>query len=70
MSGVSAFGQIAGGPPAGFVGQRRTTGAGIAAAGLFLLPAVFLFGLAARRSPAIEQRSTPDDLQIGNSAPL
>jgi DHA3 family tetracycline resistance protein-like MFS transporter len=67
---ADALGQIAGGPPAGFVGQRRSTGAGIATAGLFLLPAVFLFGLGARRSPAIAQRSTPDDLQIGNSAPL
>jgi DHA3 family tetracycline resistance protein-like MFS transporter len=49
---ADALGQIAGGPPAGLVGQRRGTGPGIATAGLFLLPAVALFLLAARRSPA------------------
>ena len=48
---ADALGQIAGGPPAGLVGQRRSIGAGIATSGLFLLPAVALFALAARRSP-------------------
>jgi DHA3 family tetracycline resistance protein-like MFS transporter len=48
---ADALGQIAGGPPAGLVAQRRSVGAGISAAGLFLLPAVALFALAARRSP-------------------
>lgn len=48
---ADALGQIAGGPPAGLVGQRRGTGLGIATSGLFLLPAVALFALAARRSP-------------------
>jgi DHA3 family tetracycline resistance protein-like MFS transporter len=50
---ADALGQIVGGPPVGVVGQRRSIGAGISAAGLFLLPAVGLFALAARRSPAL-----------------
>ncbi|MEU4242166.1 MFS transporter [Actinoplanes sp. NPDC026619] len=48
---ADALGQIVGGPPAGVVGQRRSLGAGISAAGFFLLPAAALFALAARRSP-------------------
>jgi DHA3 family tetracycline resistance protein-like MFS transporter len=48
---ADALGQIAGGPPVGLVAQRRSLGAGISAAGLFLLPAVALFAMAARRSP-------------------
>jgi DHA3 family tetracycline resistance protein-like MFS transporter len=51
QSQADALGQIAGGPPTGLVGQRRSIGAGIATAGLFLLPAVALFALAAGRSP-------------------
>ncbi|GIF18066.1 DHA3 family tetracycline resistance protein-like MFS transporter [Actinoplanes tereljensis] len=47
---ADALGQIVGGPPAGVVGQRRSIGAGISMAGLFLLPAVALFALAARHS--------------------
>jgi DHA3 family tetracycline resistance protein-like MFS transporter len=50
---ADALGQIVGGPPVGLVGQRRSIGAGISAAGLFLLPAIGLFALAARRSPAV-----------------
>jgi DHA3 family tetracycline resistance protein-like MFS transporter len=50
---ADALGQIVGGPPVGLVGQRRSIGAGISAAGLFLLPAVALFALAARRSPRV-----------------
>jgi MFS transporter, DHA3 family, tetracycline resistance protein len=50
---ADALGQIVGGPPVGVVAQRRSIGAGISAAGLFLLPAVGLFALAARRSPAV-----------------
>jgi DHA3 family tetracycline resistance protein-like MFS transporter len=49
---ADALGQIAGGPPVGVIGQRRTIGAGIATSGFFLVPAVALFALAARRSPA------------------
>ena len=56
---ADALGQIAGGPPAGLVGQRRGTGLGIATSGFFLLPAVALFALAARRSPAAPIE--PDD---------
>jgi DHA3 family tetracycline resistance protein-like MFS transporter len=52
QSQADALGQIAGGPPVGFIAQRRTLGAGISAAGLFILPAIALFALAARRSPA------------------
>jgi predicted MFS family arabinose efflux permease len=48
---ADALGQIVGGPPVGLVGQKRSIGAGISAAGLFLLPAIGLFALAARRSP-------------------
>ncbi|GAA2604666.1 MFS transporter [Paractinoplanes durhamensis] len=48
---ADALGQIVGGPPAGVVGSRRSLGAGISAAGVFLLPAAALFALAARRSP-------------------
>jgi Major Facilitator Superfamily len=46
---VDALGQIAGGPPAGYVGQRMSTGAGVTTSGLFVLPAVLLFGWAALR---------------------
>jgi predicted MFS family arabinose efflux permease len=49
---ADALGQIAGGPPAGLVAERRSIGAGVSVAGLFLLPAVALFALAARRTPA------------------
>ena len=49
---ADALGQIVGGPPVGVVAQRRSAGAGISAAGLFLLPAVALFGYATRNSPA------------------
>lgn len=51
QSQADALGQIMGGPPVGFVAQRRTLGAGISAAGLFILPAIALYTLAARRSP-------------------
>ncbi|MBU2662634.1 MFS transporter [Actinoplanes bogorensis] len=53
VSQADALGQVAGGPPAGFVAQRRAVGAGISVAGLFVVPAVALFALAARRSPAL-----------------
>jgi DHA3 family tetracycline resistance protein-like MFS transporter len=52
QSQADALGQIVGGPPVGLVAQRRTLGAGISVAGLFILPAVVLYALAARRSPA------------------
>ena len=47
---ADALGQIAGGPPVGVLAQRRSLGAGLSVAGLFLAPAVVLFALAARRS--------------------
>ncbi|MEV6851871.1 MFS transporter [Actinoplanes sp. NPDC051411] len=53
---ADALGQIVGGPPAGLIGQRRSIGAGISAAGLFLLPAAGLFALAARRRPVAAER--------------
>jgi len=59
---ADALGQIAGGPPVGLVGQKRSIGAGLSAAGLFLLPAVALFALAARRSPATADRSPGEDV--------
>ncbi|MGK5678317.1 MFS transporter [Actinoplanes sp. URMC 104] len=49
---ADALGQMAGGPPAGVVAHRRTIGAGISVAGLFVLPAVALFALASRARPA------------------
>ncbi|MBB5874440.1 DHA3 family tetracycline resistance protein-like MFS transporter [Allocatelliglobosispora scoriae] len=49
QSQVDALGQIAGGPPAGYAGQRRSMGAGIATSGLFVVPAVVLFALVASR---------------------
>jgi MFS family permease len=58
---ADALGQIVGGPPVGLVGQRRSIGAGISAAGLFLLPAVVLFAVAARR-PAVPQASARHEL--------
>jgi DHA3 family tetracycline resistance protein-like MFS transporter len=61
QSQADALGQIIGGPPAGLVGQRRSIGAGIATGGLFLLPAVALFALAARRSPTTAAAATPAD---------
>jgi MFS family permease len=50
---ADALGQIAGGPPVGVVAQRRSLGAGLSMAGLFLVPAVALFTLAARRSEPV-----------------
>jgi DHA3 family tetracycline resistance protein-like MFS transporter len=61
QSQADALGQIVGGPPVGFVAQRRTLGTGISAAGLFILPAIALFALAARRSPATP---APDDSDL------
>ncbi|MDY7087970.1 MAG: MFS transporter [Actinomycetota bacterium] len=52
VSQADALGQVAGGPPAGFVAQRRAVGAGISVAGLFVVPAVALFTLATARRPA------------------
>jgi DHA3 family tetracycline resistance protein-like MFS transporter len=49
-SQVDALGQIAGGPPVGYVGQRFSMGTGIAASGLFLLPAAAFFAWGAARS--------------------
>ncbi|MGW5670905.1 hypothetical protein, partial [Micromonospora sp. NPDC003776] len=59
-SQVDAAGQIAGGPPAGWVGQRASLGAGVVTAGVCLVPAVFWFALAARRSPSSAEVETPD----------
>jgi MFS family permease len=53
---ADALGQIVGGPPAGVVGSRYSIGAGISAAGVFLLPAAGLFALATRRSPLSAER--------------
>jgi DHA3 family tetracycline resistance protein-like MFS transporter len=58
QSQADALGQIVGGPPVGLVAQRRGIGAGISAAGFLILPAIALYALAARRSPAAP---TPDD---------
>ncbi|MFR9780584.1 hypothetical protein ACL02O_31615 [Micromonospora sp. MS34] len=58
---MDAAGQIAGGPPAGWIGQRTSLGAGVVTAGVFLVPAVFWFALAARRSPARVEAAMPDD---------
>ena len=58
---ADALGQIAGGPPAGIVGQRRGIGLGIATSGLFLLPAVAFFALAARRSPTAPIATITDE---------
>lgn len=52
QSQVDALGQIAGGPPVGYVGQRFSIGTGIAASGLFLLPAAVFFACGAARSSA------------------
>ncbi len=58
QSQADALGQIVGGPPVGFIAQRRGLGAGISAAGLFIVPAIALYALAAHRSPATPM---PDD---------
>lgn len=50
---VDALGQIAGGPPSGIVGQRVSMGAGILTSGLFVLPAVLLFGWAAGKAQPV-----------------
>jgi MFS transporter, DHA3 family, tetracycline resistance protein len=55
---ADALGQIVGGPPAGLVGQKRSIGAGISAAGLFLLPAMIVFAVAARRPAASEPQAS------------
>jgi len=47
---VDALGQIAGGPPSGYAGQRLSIGVGILTSGLFILPAVLLFAWAAGRT--------------------
>ena len=59
QSQVDALGQIAGGPPAGWVGQRASMGAGIATSGAFLLPAVLCFALAARRTSLAARAVAP-----------
>ncbi|MBL7253998.1 MFS transporter [Paractinoplanes lichenicola] len=51
VSQADALGQVAGGPPAGFVAQRRAIGAGISVAGLFVVPAVALYVLATASRP-------------------
>jgi DHA3 family tetracycline resistance protein-like MFS transporter len=56
---VDAVGQILGGPPAGWVGQRVSVGAGITTSGLFLLPAVLFFALATGRSRERASRQQP-----------
>ncbi|WP_127501723.1 MFS transporter [Actinoplanes solisilvae] len=53
---ADALGQVAGGPPAGVVAQRGAIGSGISVAGLFVLPAVVLYALAARVKPAAAVR--------------
>jgi MFS transporter len=55
---ADALGQIAGGPPVGLVAGRRSTGAGLSLAGIFLLPAVSIFAWAARR-PEFRNRRSP-----------
>jgi DHA3 family tetracycline resistance protein-like MFS transporter len=63
---ADALGQIAGGPPVGVVAQRRSTGSGISAAGLFLLPAVALFSLGVHRYPT----AVPEpERQVGSAVP-
>ena len=59
QSQVDALGQIACGPPAGWVGQRASMGAGIATSGAFLLPAVLCFALAARWTPRATRAVVP-----------
>ncbi len=59
---ADALGQIAGGPPVGVVAQRRSLGAGLSVAGLFLLPAVALFAMAARRTPST---APVESLEVG-----
>jgi DHA3 family tetracycline resistance protein-like MFS transporter len=46
---VDAAGQIVGGPPIGYVGERLTIRAALVATGLVLVPAVWLVGAARRR---------------------
>lgn len=65
QSQADALGQIAGGPPVGFIAQRRGLGAGISAAGLFILPAIALYAFAAHRSPAAPR---PDDVTVEQPA--
>lgn len=50
QSQADALGQIVGGPPVGYVGQRFSMGAGIATSGLLLVPAVAFFARGATRS--------------------
>jgi DHA3 family tetracycline resistance protein-like MFS transporter len=66
---ADALGQIAGGPPVGVVASRRSLGAGISVAGLFLLPAVALFGLAARRTPAVPPFPAPEAAGVQTQQP-
>ncbi|WP_250033047.1 MFS transporter [Paractinoplanes maris] len=60
VSQADALGQVAGGPPVGLVAQRRALGAGISVAGLFVLPAVALYALAARRAPTPQPDSAAE----------
>ena len=50
---LDALGQVVGGPPAGAIGARTGAGLGVSTAGIFLLPAVGLFALAARRTRVV-----------------
>src|SRR6185312_5626958 len=60
VSQADALGQVAGGPPAGLVAQRRAIGAGISVAGLFVLPAVALFALATTSRAATADAGSPE----------
>jgi DHA3 family tetracycline resistance protein-like MFS transporter len=59
QSQADALGQIIGGPPVGLVAQRRTLGVGISVAGLFIIPAIALYTLAARRSAVTPAPAPP-----------
>ena len=62
-----ALGQIAGGPPAGLIAQRAGPAAGIATAGLFLVPAAALFlvgALAGRHQGQHRRRGPPGGVQV------
>lgn len=64
QSQADALGQIAGGPPIGYLARRTSIGAGIAASGLLLVPAVVAFGLAALFSRSAEPAEPAEPLPV------
>ncbi len=61
---VSAVGEIAGGPPVGWIGQRFSVGRALLVCALLTAPAVALLSAALTRQRAAPTRPDPDDVAV------